>query len=122
MSAAKALFIPAIVNFEMSHADTFHLYCTFVDSTGATYDFTGASAAMRVIKKSDNTTVQDFDSSGNGITFPAAGVIEVLELDTTLWPVDCDLMYDLQVVLLTGYRRTFLKGTGILNLTITPPE
>ena len=120
-TAKKAVFKAAVVNVELKHGNTFRLYSLFKDNTGTEYDFTGATARMRVAKKSDNSDVEDFDSSGNGITFPVLGVVQVQKLSTKLWPANCILIYDLEITLVSGDVRTFLEGEVLLTKTVTEP-
>jgi hypothetical protein len=87
--------------------NTFELEIDFVPP--GSFDFTGATGKCRIVKKSDNTTVQDLTTGGGGVTFPTSDSIRLFSADTAtaLWPI-CDLLADVEVTFQDTTVRTLI--------------
>lgn len=105
--------------------NTFLFQVTLKDGvSGTPINVTGATAKLRFVKKSDNTTVLDLPGAGGSITFPAPTTggqirIEVPDTTTATWPTGCDIIGDLELTI-SGVVRTFLVIEFYVKKPITP--
>jgi len=93
-------------------------------TTGDPINVTGATAKLRFVKKSDNTTIIDLPGVGGSITFPAPTTggqirIEIPDTTTATWPTGCDIIGDLELTI-NGQVRTFLVIEFYVKKPITP--
>jgi hypothetical protein len=124
---ARINYAPAFIKIENGfyQGNTFLMVFTLKDSTtGNPIDVGGATAKMRLVKKSDNSTVIDLPGAGGSITFPAPTSsgkirIEVLDTTTATWPVGCDIIGDLELTINSAVR-TFAVFEFYVTKPITP--
>lgn len=100
--------------------NTFDLLIDFVPS--GSFNFAGATGKCRLIKKSDNSTVEDLDTAGGGITFPTSDQIQVFvsDADTAIWPYNCDILGDIEVTFSDTTIRTLIELEIKPEKPITP--
>lgn len=100
--------------------NTFELEVDFTPS--GSFNFAGASGKCRLVKKSDNTTIEDLTTLNGGVTFPTADQVRIFvsDTDTATWPYNCDILGDVEVTFNDATVRTMIELEIKPEKPITP--